>query len=75
MFALLELGFIDEVIIFDEDTPLETLNNVMPNIIVKGGDYTVDTVVGNELAEVVIFPTVEGASTTRLIDRMNEVTN
>ena len=47
----------------------------MPNIIVKGGDYTVDTVVGNELAEVVIFPTVEGASTTRLIDRMNEVTN
>jgi len=71
--ALLELGFIDEVIIFDEDTPLETLQNVLPNIIVKGGDYTVDTVVGNHLADVVIFPTIAGASTTKLIDKMNEV--
>ena len=70
--ALLELGFIDEVIIFDEDTPLETLSNIMPNIIVKGGDYTVDTVVGNELAEVVIFPTIAGASTTKIIDEIRK---
>ena len=70
--ALLELGFIDEVIIFDEDTPIETLVNIMPDIIVKGGDYTVDTVVGNELAEVVIFPIIEGASTTKIIDEIRK---
>jgi D-beta-D-heptose 7-phosphate kinase/D-beta-D-heptose 1-phosphate adenosyltransferase len=68
--ALLELGFINEVVIFDEDTPQETLEIVRPDIIVKGGDYTVATTVGNELAEVVIFPTVDGHSTTNLIERM-----
>ena len=65
---LLELGFVDDVIIFDQDTPLEAMTKLEPDIIVKGGDYTVDTVVGNELAKVVIFPTVEGHSTTRIID-------
>ena len=44
----------------------------MPDIIVKGGDYTVDTVVGNELAEVVIFPIIEGASTTKIIDEIRK---
>ena len=66
--SLLELGFVDDVIVFEEDTPLEAITKLEPDIIVKGGDYTVDTVVGNELAEVVIFPTVEGHSTTRIID-------
>ena len=65
---LLELGFVDDVIIFDEDTPLEAMTKLEPDIIVKGGDYTFDTVVGNHLAKVVIFPTVEGHSTTRMIN-------
>ena len=47
---------------------MEAITKLEPDIIVKGGDYTVKTVVGNELAEVVIFPTVEGHSTTRIID-------
>jgi len=66
--SLLELGFVDEVIVFEEDTPLEAITKLEPDIIVKGGDYTFDTVVGNELAKVVIFPTVEGHSTTRIIN-------
>ena len=66
--SLLELGFVDEVIVFEEDTPLETITKLEPDIIVKGGDYTFDTVVGNHLAKVVIFPTVEGHSTTRIIN-------
>ena len=66
--SLLELGFVDEVIVCEEDTPLEAITKLEPDIIVKGGDYTVNTVVGNELAKVVIFPTVEGHSTTRIID-------
>jgi D-beta-D-heptose 7-phosphate kinase/D-beta-D-heptose 1-phosphate adenosyltransferase len=65
--TLEQLGIVDEVIIFDEDTPYEKIKEVNPNIIVKGGDYTVETVVGNDLAEVVIFPTVEGYSTTDII--------
>ena len=70
--ALEELGYIDQVIVFNEDTPLETMESVMPDIIVKGGDYIPETVVGNHLAEVVIFPTIEGHSTTNTIDKMNK---
>tara|TARA_Y100000389_G_scaffold205116_1_gene263435 strand:+ start:17398 stop:18546 length:1149 start_codon:yes stop_codon:yes gene_type:complete len=68
---LLELGFVDDVIIFDEDTPLEAMTKLEPDIIVKGGDYTFDTVVGNHLADVVIFPTVEGHSTTSIIKKID----
>ena len=68
---LLELGFVDDVIIFDEDTPLEAMTNLEPDIIVKGGDYTFDTVVGNHLAKVIIFPTVEGHSTTSTIKKID----
>ena len=65
------LDFVDEVILFDEDTPLELIQRVQPNIITKGGDYTVDTVIGNQLAKVVILPTVEDYSTTRTIEVIN----
>lgn len=65
--TLEQLGIVDEVLIFDEDTPYETIEKTKPNIIVKGGDYTVETVVGNDLAEVVIFPTVKGYSTTDIL--------
>ena len=68
--ALIELGYIDEVIIFDDDTPLETIESIRPDIIVKGGDYVPETVVGNHLAEVIIFPTIAGHSTTKTIDNM-----
>jgi len=68
---LLELGFVDDVIIFDDDTPLEAMTVLEPDIIVKGGDYTFDTVVGNHLAEVVIFPTVEGHSTSATIKKID----
>ncbi|MGY8865326.1 MAG: PfkB family carbohydrate kinase [Methylophagaceae bacterium] len=66
--SLLELGFVDDVIVFNEDTPLEAITKLEPDIIVKGGDYTFDTVVGNHLAKIVIFPTVKGHSTTRIIN-------
>ena len=66
--SLLELGFVDDVIVFEEDTPLEAITKLEPDIIVKGGDYTFDTVVGNHLAKIVIFPIIEGHSTTRIID-------
>ena len=66
------LDFVDEVILFDEDTPIELIKRVQPDIITKGGDYTVDTVVGNQLAKVVILPTVDDYSTTKTIEAINE---
>ena len=66
------LEFVDEVIIFDDDTPYELIKRIQPAIITKGGDYTVNTVVGNDLAEVVIIPLIEGYSTTRILEKMND---
>ena len=61
------LSFVDEVIIFEEDTPYELIKKTKPDIIVKGGDYNPKNVVGNDLAEVRIFEIVEGYSTTLTI--------
>ena len=63
------LPWVDEVRIFDEDTPYELIKQIKPNLIVKGGDYTVETVVGHDLAEVYLVPTVEGYSTTEIIEK------
>jgi len=68
---LLQLPWVDKVVVFNEDTPIEAIKKYEPNIIVKGGDYTFDTVVGNNLAEVRIFPTVKGFSTTNIVDKVN----
>jgi D-beta-D-heptose 7-phosphate kinase/D-beta-D-heptose 1-phosphate adenosyltransferase len=62
------LPWVDEVIIFDEDTPYNLIKKVKPSLIVKGGDYTAEAVVGNDLAPVHIFPTIDGHSTTRIIE-------
>ena len=60
---------------FEEDTPIEAIKKQQPNVIVKGGDYTVETTVRNELADVTIFPTVKGFSTTNIVDKVNEQRN
>jgi D-beta-D-heptose 7-phosphate kinase/D-beta-D-heptose 1-phosphate adenosyltransferase len=58
------------LIVFEEDTPIELLQELKPHILVKGGDYSVDKVVGNDLVdETVIVPLVEGISTTNLLDQ------
>jgi D-beta-D-heptose 7-phosphate kinase/D-beta-D-heptose 1-phosphate adenosyltransferase len=61
------MSFVDEVIIFDEDTPYELIKQVQPNIITKGGDYLAENVVGKDLAEVVIIPYTNGYSTTKIM--------
>jgi D-beta-D-heptose 7-phosphate kinase/D-beta-D-heptose 1-phosphate adenosyltransferase len=69
-FTLESLRYVDEVYIFDEDTPLRLIQNIIPDVIVKGGDYTPDTVVGNEVAHVEIFNFVDGYSTTNILEKM-----
>lgn len=68
------LKYVDKVVIFEEDTPLRLIQELKPSIIVKGGDYTKSNVVGNEIAEVVIFSTIEGYSTTNSLRRFSHST-
>lgn len=65
---------VDCIVIFDEDTPEELIKLVKPHVIVKGGDYTPEQVVGADFVksyggEVKIFPLVEGHSTTQIISK------
>ena len=67
--------YVDAVIYFDEETPLSLIELIQPEVLVKGGDYTVDTVVGSDFVlknggEVVIIPTVEGYSSSQTIEKM-----
>jgi len=64
------LPWVDDVIIFDEDTPYELIKKLRPDLIVKGGDYSISTVVGNDLAPVHIVPTVQGYSTSKIIKNL-----
>ena len=65
------LSFVDEVIIFREDTPYNLIFSLKPDIIVKGGDYKPQDVVGFDLAEVVIFDYIDGYSTTKIQNIVN----
>ncbi|HEY9139162.1 MAG TPA: D-glycero-beta-D-manno-heptose 1-phosphate adenylyltransferase, partial [Terriglobus sp.] len=74
------LGCVDLVVLFDEETPLELIRTLKPDVLVKGGDYTVETVVGHEDViayggRVEIVPTVEGFSTTNIVKKMAAATN
>lgn len=65
--ALESLKFVDEVVIFDEDTPYNLIQQLKPDIITKGGDYKAEEVVGNDLAIVVIIPFTDGYSTSKIL--------
>lgn len=74
---LAALSSTDAVVIFDEDTPLETIEALRPDVLVKGGDYTEATVVGAELVRswggrVAIVPTVAGFSTTNIVSKLSK---
>ncbi|MGV6813396.1 MAG: D-glycero-beta-D-manno-heptose 1-phosphate adenylyltransferase [Phycisphaerales bacterium] len=69
------LGCVDSVVLFNEETPLKLIEAIKPDVLVKGGDYTIETVVGHELVqstggEVVILDLVDGLSTTNTIEKM-----
>ena len=74
-YVLAALEVVDAVTLFEQDTPLQLVQLLQPDVIVKGGDYSPDTVVGaNEVrargGEVVIIPLTPGHSTTSTIDRL-----
>ncbi len=72
---LASLLIVDAVIIFEEDTPLELINAIKPDVLVKGGDYTIEQIAGAEevIADggrVVINPIIEGFSTSSILERI-----
>ncbi len=71
------LGAVDAVILFEDPTPLAVIEALAPDIIVKGGDYREEDVVGAEVTKanggrVVIVPTLQGRSTTGIVERLRE---
>jgi D-beta-D-heptose 7-phosphate kinase/D-beta-D-heptose 1-phosphate adenosyltransferase len=67
--VLLALRFVDQVEIFEEDTPLGLIKRIRPDIITKGGDYQPENVIGFDLApKTVILPFLDGYSSTRIIN-------
>lgn len=75
-FVLAALEMVDCVVMFDEDTPLDLVLTLKPDVIVKGGDYTVDTIVGAREVqewggEAVVIPLTPGQSTTSIIEKLS----
>jgi D-glycero-beta-D-manno-heptose 1-phosphate adenylyltransferase len=75
--VLAALGMVDVVVVFEEDTPLELIRALEPDVIVKGGDYTEATVVGAPEVRarggsVVIVPLTPGQSTTSIVEKLRE---
>ena len=73
--ALASLIFVDQVIFFDTDTPYDLIKTVQPDVLVQGGDYHPEDIVGYDVVkakggEVVTIDFVEGYSTTSLIEKM-----
>jgi rfaE bifunctional protein nucleotidyltransferase chain/domain len=72
------LGDVDYVHIFDDENPRELIASVLPDILVKGGDWTIDQIIGREEVEaaggrVLSLPYVEGSSTTDIIQRIKRL--
>jgi D-beta-D-heptose 7-phosphate kinase/D-beta-D-heptose 1-phosphate adenosyltransferase len=75
---LASLKYVDAVVLFDEPTPLSIIEAIMPDVLVKGGDYTVNQIVGAEEVMqnggiVEIVPIVKGFSTTKLIEAIQNL--
>jgi D-beta-D-heptose 7-phosphate kinase/D-beta-D-heptose 1-phosphate adenosyltransferase len=71
-FVLEAFKSVDEVVIFDEDTPYELIKELKPDEIVKGGDYEESEVVGNDIAKVVLFNYIEKYSTTNTLSSLQK---
>lgn len=72
MDLIASLDFVDFVVSFEEDTPQKLIGWSSPAIIVKGGDYKAEEVVGSDVAEIRIAPTIEGLSTTSILEKANK---
>ena len=71
--VLAALTAVDAVVIFDEDTPHDLIEYIQPDVLVKGGDYKIENIVGREFAgETKVIPLLAGHSTTNMIEKIRE---
>jgi D-beta-D-heptose 7-phosphate kinase/D-beta-D-heptose 1-phosphate adenosyltransferase len=75
--VLANLVLVDAVVVFEEDTPLDLIKTLLPDVLVKGGDYTIETIIGAKEVvanggKVIINPIVEGFSTTNIIEKIKK---
>ena len=72
---LAALNFVDAIILFSEETPLNLITALNPDILAKGGDYEISTIVGHEIVEenggqVILVPFIDGFSSTNIINKI-----
>jgi D-beta-D-heptose 7-phosphate kinase/D-beta-D-heptose 1-phosphate adenosyltransferase len=77
VYVVAALAMVDAVVVFDEDTPLELVTVLRPDVLVKGGDYTEATIVGAAEVrswggDVVVIPLTPGQSTTAIINKLRD---
>jgi len=77
-YILSNLRAIDAIIVFEEETPLNLISIILPDVLVKGGDYKIEEIVGKEVVEknggkVVTVPFVQDKSTTNLIRKIQSI--
>lgn len=74
---LAALSFVDAVILFPEETPINLINTLLPDVLAKGGDYEIKTILGHEIVQnnggkVKLVPFVDGFSSTTIIDKIKK---
>lgn len=75
--VLAAFEFIDYVVLFEEDTPFDLISALQPDVLVKGGDYKIEDIVGHDIVEkkggrVVTIDFVPGFSTTKIVEKINQ---
>ena len=74
---LAALSFVDAIVLFSEATPLKLISTLLPDVLVKGGDYEIETIVGHEIVQqnggkVKLVPFLDGFSSTTIIDKIKK---
>ena len=72
---LASLSFVNAVVLFSEETPLKLISTLNPDVLAKGGDYEIETIVGHKVVQenggqVILIPFVDGFSSTNIIDKI-----
>ena len=74
---LASFSFVDAVVLFSEDTPIDLISTLLPDVLAKGGDYKIETIVGHEIVqknggEIILVPFVDGFSSTTIIEKIKK---
>jgi rfaE bifunctional protein nucleotidyltransferase chain/domain len=74
---LASFSFVDAVVLFSEDTPIDLISTLLPDVLAKGGDYKIETIVGHKVVQenggqVILVPFVDGFSSTTIIEKIRK---